>query len=159
MWVCSWLTARSVGADVTWPANQLLPSFSAPAATQDLITLRGISPRWEAESSLGHATGHADGDGWLCQVGVDMPGRHMVYGPYTTALPAGGNTASFRLKIDNNTADNAAQVTLDVRDNSDGAVLATRVVTRQQFTVAGDWVTFTLPFTTPAPGRPLELRV
>jgi hypothetical protein len=144
---------------VTWPANQLLPSFSAPAATQDLITLRGISPRWEAESALGHATGHADGDGWLCQVGVDMPGRHMVYGPYTTALPAGGNTASFRLKIDNNTADNAAQVTLDVRDNSDGAVLASRVVTRQQFAVAGDWVTFALPFTVPAAGHGIELRV
>jgi hypothetical protein len=152
--------ARSARADVTWPDEQILPSFSEPAATQDLITLRGISPRWEAESSsIGHATGHVDGDGWLCQVGVDAAAKHMVYGPYTTGLPAGDNTARFRLKIDNNTADNAHQVTLDVRDNTTGAVLASQQITRQQFAVAGDWVTFSLPFTVPAPGHGIELRV
>jgi MYXO-CTERM domain-containing protein len=158
--VCSALASSAADASVTWPADQLMPSFSAPATTQDLITLRGASPRWEAESGgLGHATGHADGDGWLCQVGVDVPGRHMVYGPYTTGLPAGENTARFRLKIDNNTADNAHQVTIDVRDNVTGAVLASQMITRQQFTVAGDWVTFSLPFTVPAPGHGIELRV
>jgi len=151
---------RSAGAEVTWPGDQRLPSFSAPAATQDLITLRGTSPRWEAEgSSLGHATGHADGDGWLCQVGIDAPNQQMVYGPYTTGLPAGANTARFRLKIDNNTADNAHQVTLDVRDSSNGAILASQAITRQQFAVAGDWVTLSLPFTVPAPGHAIELRV
>jgi hypothetical protein len=152
--------APSAHADVTWPDEQVLPSFSEPAATQDLITLRGASPRWEAESaSVGHATGHVDGDGWLCQVGVDAAAKHMVYGPYTTGLPAGDNTARFRLKIDNNTADNAHQVTLDVRDNTTGAVLASQQITRQQFAVAGDWVTFSLPFTVPAPGHSIELRV
>jgi hypothetical protein len=151
---------RAAGADVTWPDDQLLPSFAAPAPTQDLIYLRPVSPRWEAEAAgIGHATGHADGDGWLCQVGVDAPGQHMVYGPYTTGLPAGPNTARFRIKIDNNTADNAHQVTLDVRDNTTGAVLASQAITRQQFSAAGDWVTFSLPFSVPAAGHSIELRV
>jgi hypothetical protein len=149
---------RSAGAEVTWPGDQLLPSFSAPAAAQDLIVLRPTAPRWEAES-LPHATGHADSDGWLCQVGIDAANQQMVYGPYTTGLPAGANTARFRLKIDNNTADNAHQVTIDVRDNSNGAILASQAITRQQFAVAGDWVTFSLPFTVPAPGHAIELRV
>ncbi len=145
---------------LSWPAGQLLPSFPAPAPTQDLIYLRGESPRWEAEgAALGHATGHADGDGWLCQVGVDAPNQHMVYGPYVTGLPVGANTARFRLKIDNNTADNARQVTVDVRDNKTGAILATRDITRREFDVAGDWVTFSLPFTVPTAGDGIELRM
>src|SRR5439155_1681032 len=64
--------AASSNAAVTWPSGQLLPSFSSPAATQDLITISYSSPRWEAEgTAVGHATGHLDGDGWLCQTGVD----------------------------------------------------------------------------------------
>jgi hypothetical protein len=154
------LLSLGVVFGVTWPADQLMPSFSPPAPSQDLIILRGEAPRWEAESSsLGHGTGRVDGDGWLCQVGVDAANQHMVYGPYTTGLPAGGNTARFRLKIDNNTADNAHQVTIDVRDNTNGAILATRAITRQQFDVAGNWVTFSLPFTVAAPGHAIELRV
>jgi hypothetical protein len=147
-------------AGVSWPNGQLLPSFSAPDATQDLITLRYPSPRWQAEgTSLAHATGHLDGDGWLCQTGIDAPNLFMVYGPYDTSLPVGPNTASFRLKIDNNTANNDTMVSLDVRDNTNGAILASRAVTRQQFTVAGDWVTFSLPFSLPAAGHAIELRV
>jgi hypothetical protein len=154
------LFAKTAEADVTWPATQLLPSFPAPAATQDLITLRSDSRRWEAEGpALGHATGRLDGDGWLCQTGVDAPARHMIYGPYDTSLPAGGNTAHFRMKIDNNTYDDAHQVTIDVRSNTSGAILAERVITRRQFAVAGDWVTFSLPFSVPAAGHAIELRV
>jgi hypothetical protein len=148
-------------ADVTWPADQLLPSFPAPAPTQDLILLHGRGAmRWEAEGpAIGHATGRADGDGWLCQTGIDEARRHMVYGPYDSTLPAGGNTARFRIKIDNNSADDAHQVTIDVRDSTTGAVLASQDVTRRQFTVAGDWVTFALPFSIPAQGHAIELRV
>jgi hypothetical protein len=147
-------------AEVTWPATQLLPSFSPPAATQDLIFIRGASAVWQAENGpLAHATGHLDGDGWLCQVGVDAPNQHMLYGPYDASLPAGGNKARFRMKIDNNSADNAVQVTIDVRDNTTGAVLATKDVKRQDFTVAGDWVTFELPFSLPSMGHEVETRV
>jgi hypothetical protein len=37
------LLCRGARADVTWPAEQLLPSFSAPAPKQELIYLRGPS--------------------------------------------------------------------------------------------------------------------
>jgi hypothetical protein len=40
-------------AAISWPNGQLLPSFSPPAATQDLITLRYPAPRWEANQLNG----------------------------------------------------------------------------------------------------------
>jgi hypothetical protein len=146
--------------EVSWPSGQLLPSFSPPDGTQDLITLWYPSPRWEAEGpSISHATGRRDGDGWLCQTGIDAPNLFMVYGPYDTSLPVGPNTANFRMKIDNNTASNDPMVMIDVRDNTNGAILASRTITRQQFAVASDWVTFSLAFSVPAAGHAIELRV
>ncbi|MBC6612458.1 T9SS type A sorting domain-containing protein [Hymenobacter sp. BT507] len=147
-------------AQVKWPAGQLLPSFPAPAQTQDLIYLREVTSRWEAEgSSLGHGTGRLESDGWLCQTGIDEPNRHMVYGPYVTTVPAGAQVAEFRLKVDNNTANNDSIVDLDVRNATTGQTLAVRTLTRRQFPVASDYTTFTLPFTLPAANQSLELRV
>ncbi|MDB4979515.1 MAG: hypothetical protein JWM82_267, partial [Myxococcales bacterium] len=153
--------AAPLGADeITWPADQLLPSFPAPAPTQDLIVLVGRAQRWEAEGpALSHKTGRAETDGWLCQVGIDAAGDHMVYGPYDTTVPAGPNTAEFRLMTDDNTADDAPVVTLEVYDGTAGRTLATKVVTRKQFPVAAQYTTFSLPFTLDADGRALELRV
>jgi GxGYxYP putative glycoside hydrolase C-terminal domain/GxGYxY sequence motif in domain of unknown function N-terminal len=152
--------ARFSDAAVSWPAGQLLPSFSTPAATQDLITISYSSPRWEAEgTALGHATGHLDGDGWLCQAGVDAANLYMIYGPYDTSLPIGPNTAFYRVKIDNNTADNNNQILIDVRDATTGAILASQAITRQQFTTTADYVTFSLPFSKPSAGDQLEFRV
>lgn len=153
------LSPVSATADISWPAEQLLPSFSAPAPKQELIYVRARASAWQGEGGdLRHATGRMDGDGWLCQVNVDQPG-YMAFGPYETGLPTGNNTARFRLKIDDNSADDNVQVTLDVRDNTSGAVLASQAVTRKAFTSAGDWVTFTLPFTIAAPGHQIETRV
>ncbi|MBO3272248.1 T9SS type A sorting domain-containing protein [Hymenobacter defluvii] len=147
-------------AQVKWPAGQLLPSFPAPAQTQDLIYLREVTSRWEAEgSSLGHGTGRLESDGWLCQTGIDEPNRHMVYGPYVTTVPAGAQVAEFRLKVDNNTANNDSIVDLDVRNATTGQTLAARTLTRRQFPVASDYTTFTLPFTLPVANQSLELRV
>lgn len=147
-------------AAISWPAGQLLPSFSTPASTQDLITLFYPAPRWEAEgSTIRHSTGRPDGDGWLCQAGIDAPNLFMVFGPYDTTVPVGPNTARYRMKIDNNTANNNAVVMIDVRDNNTGAVLASQTITRQQFSIAGDWVTFALPFNLATAGHALELRV
>lgn len=161
-WIAVALLARPViaGAGVSWPAGQLLPSLSPPSPTQDLITMAYPAPHWEAEGpSISHATGHLDGDGWLCHAGIDAPDLFMVYGPYDASLPPGPNTGLFRLKIDNNTADNNPVVIIDARDNTNGTILASQTITRQQFAIAGDWVTFSLPFSLPAAGHALELRV
>ena len=86
-------------------------------------------------------------DGAIEREGADQAGaQHEA----DATLPAGGNTARFRMKIDNNSADNNVQVTIDVRDSSTGTTLGTRDVRRQEFTVAGDWVTFPVPFTLPS---------
>ncbi|HEX6427673.1 MAG TPA: GxGYxYP domain-containing protein [Niastella sp.] len=147
-------------AQVNWPSSQLLPSFPAPAQTQDLITLRESSSRWEAEgASLSHKTGRLETDGWLCQTGIDAANDHMIYGPYDASIPAGPNVAEFRMKIDNNTANNDPVVDIDVRNATTGQILAAQTITRQQFPIAANYTNFTLPFTMPASNQSLELRV
>ncbi|PWV51546.1 GxGYxYP domain-containing protein [Chitinophaga sp. S165] len=151
----------SAMAQISWPAGQLLPSFPATAQTQDLFILReGSSFRWEAEgSSLSHKTGRLETDGWLCQTGIDAADEHMIYGPYDRSVPAGPNVAEFRMKVDNNTANNDPVVDVDVRNATTGAMLASMTITRRQFSIAGDYVNFTLPFTMPANNQQIELRV
>jgi len=147
-------------AQITWPPGQLLPSFPATATNQDLYTLVEKSWRWEAEGpSMGHKTGRSESDGWLCQVGIDAANDHMVYGPYDTSLTAGQYVAEFRMKTDNNTANNDSVLDIDVRDATTGATLAYQAVTRQQFIIAGSYTSFTLPFTMPADHHAIELRV
>ncbi len=147
-------------AQINWPPSQLLPSFPAPAQTQDLITLRETSTRWEGEvPQLGHKTGRLESEGWLCQTGIDAPNDHMIYGPYDASIPAGPNVAEFRMKVDNNTANNDPVVDIDVRNATTGQVLASQTITRLQFPIAADYVSFTLPFTMPADNQSLELRV
>lgn len=150
----------SLTAQISWPASQILPSFPAPAQTQDLIMLRESTSRWEAEGpALSHKTGRLETDGWLCQTGIDAPNEHMVYGPYDNSLPAGPNVAEFRMKIDNNTANNDPVVDIDVRNATTGQVLASQTITRQQFPIASNYTNFTLPFTIPANNQSIELRI
>lgn len=157
---CLLATVSVAQADLTWPTQQLLPSFPAPKPVQDLITLRETPLRWEAEGPfIAHGTGRLDGDGWVCQTGIDTPNAHMVYGPYDTSVPAGPNTAEFQIKIDNNNANNEPQVVIDVRDATTGAVLAQRTINRMDFPVASEYVNFQLPFNLPAANHSLELRV
>ncbi|WP_202621796.1 T9SS type A sorting domain-containing protein [Pontibacter russatus] len=147
-------------AQIVWPSGQLLPSFPPSAQIQDLIILRETPSRWEAEGpSIGHNTGRLETDGWLCQTGIDAPNQHMVYGPYERSLPAGPNTAEFRMKVDNNTANNDPIVDIDVRNATTGETLASQTLTRLQFPIAGDYTNFTLPFTLPADNQSVELRI
>ncbi|RFM26753.1 T9SS type A sorting domain-containing protein [Deminuibacter soli] len=154
------LCKNTAQAQINWPQNQLLPSFPTTATNQDLFTLNEKSWRWEGEgASLSHHTGRLETDGWLCQTGIDAANQHMIFGPYDTSLTAGPNVAEFRMKIDNNTANNDSVVDIDVRDAATGATLAFQAVTRQQFTVASNYTSFNLPFTMPVDHHPIELRV
>lgn len=149
-----------VKAQLSWPSGQLLPSFPATAQTQDLFILRESSTRWEGEgASLSHKTGRLETDGWLCQTGIDKADEHMIYGPYDMSIPAGPNVAEFRMKVDNNTANDDPVVDIDVRNATTGQILASRAVTRRQFPIAGDYTSITLPFTMPANNQSIELRI
>ncbi|WP_243348814.1 PA14 domain-containing protein [Parabacteroides sp. FAFU027] len=153
-------------AQINWPDGQLLPSFPAPAATQDLIYLNGsVTPyaktwRWQAEdSTISHNTGRLETDGWLCQVGVDAANQYMIYGPKDRNVTAGPNVAEFRMKIDSNTGSDDAIAVIDVRNATTGATLASQTVTRLQFTTAGSYMSFKLAFSMPADSQAIELRV
>ncbi len=126
------------------------------ASTPSTVVTAGAPTTWAA-SALYHQIGRADGDGWSANVAQDAPG-FLSYGPYTTALPAGDQIATWNLMLDNVTADNATVVTLDAFDTTTGTVLASRVVTRQQFGMAYQYQGVSLPFTSQA-GHTLEFRV
>lgn len=146
-------------AAVVWPAAQILPSFSTPAPVLDLMDVT-TDYRYEAEGPLmRHNTGHLDGNGWLAQTGIDAANQHMVYGPYATDIPAGDNTAVFSISIDNNTANNQVVATIDVRDHTTGGILATRDLTRHDFTGTYAAQTFELPFVNPTGSHAVEFRV
>ncbi|HEX4462006.1 MAG TPA: GxGYxYP domain-containing protein [Polyangia bacterium] len=154
------LHPASLPATIDWPADQLLPSFPTPAPVQDLIELQEAPQQWSAiGTQLSHNTGHLDTDGWLCQVNVDTANAYMIYGPYDTTVPAGANTAQFSMIIDNNTADNAPIVRLEVNDATANTVVASQTFTRMQFPVAATYTTLSVPFTLAADNHQLELRV
>ncbi|HEY6913078.1 MAG TPA: hypothetical protein VI413_00245, partial [Paludibacter sp.] len=153
-------------AQTTWPVGQLLPSFPAPASTQDLIYLNGsVAPyakswRWQAEdTTITHNTGHLETDGWLCKVGVDAGNQYMISGPNDRNVTAGPNVAEFRMMIDNNSINNDPVADIDVRNASTGAILATQTITRQQFTAINSYISFKVPFQMPADSQAIELRV
>ncbi|MBX7194520.1 MAG: hypothetical protein K1X94_20860 [Sandaracinaceae bacterium] len=120
--------------------------------------------RWvfEAESDLAHAFGRAEADGWSAATGPDARGT-WIYGPYTTEIPGGAATATFRLMVDNRSADNGVVVRIEVND-FDGAgpdcgdcVIASRDVRRMEFAAPMAYQDFVLGFTAIA-GHRLELR-
>lgn len=115
---------------------------------------------WSATSSaIGHIVGRAEGSGWSAS--VYDPAGHMIYGPYTTGVPAGSHVAAFRMLVDNNSADNAAVVLLDVWDSTASTQIAARQLYRTDWKAASRYQVFELPFSLSAAsvGHALEFRV
>lgn len=106
---------------------------------------------------IGHQVGRLADTDWVANVYQDGQG-YMVYGPYDRSFGQGFHRATFKLMIDNNTAVNDPEVTLDVVTEGGGRVLARRVVYRHEFTAANQWQTFTLDFNDPCFGA-IEARV
>ncbi|MDD4976197.1 MAG: hypothetical protein PHY93_17705 [Bacteriovorax sp.] len=98
------------------------------------------------KSSISWATNASDGAGVL------------TYGPYTKMIGPGVFNAVFDLQIDNNTSDNSEIVTIDINQASTGKVLATRTITRHEFTQINQKQSFELSFLNNADGT-LEFRV
>jgi hypothetical protein len=123
-----------------------------------IVTPTAAPTSWtfQAESDLAHQIGRRDAEGWSVRVG-DTANRYMSYGPYTTAIRPGNRTATFRLMLDNVTADNNRILTLDVYDAASGRVLASRSLTRKQFSRAFQYQNFDVSFTAAA-GQRLEFR-
>lgn len=128
-----------------------------------------LRPRvYEAEAGPNYANriGSNSGDGRAAtasQVG------YLQYGPYlrvdnyagaaanSTNLSAGKHSVSFRLLVDNNTADNRKLLTVDVVDVATGFQKKLDI-TRKMFTAANSYQEFTIDFDA-LPGMNLEFRV
>lgn len=117
---------------------------------------------WNMNSAgIGHIIGRADADGWSANVTQDAAG-FLQFGPYTTQLAAGTHIAKWALMIDNNSVDDLPVVRLEVSDATIGqTLLATRDITRRQWSVPGQYACFALPFTLDASraGHQIEFRV
>lgn len=114
----------------------------------------------EYDEQLARQIGRRDGEGRSANVAQDAAG-YLSYGPYTTSYPAGTYEASWRMLVDNNSADNEAVVRIDVYDpdgSGGGQVLAEQTIQRQEFTAANTYQTFTLTFVHGAPSHRLEFR-
>lgn len=131
----TWIYYRSPAGDVTRRVK----------IKNDIDT---ISNQWNMSTSgISHETGVLAADqGWQVRQGVDRAG-YLQYGPYVT-LSAGTMSAVFKLKIDDNWADNATVLHLDVNDHTaNNTAIATRDLTRREFVGRGDYQCFTVPFT------------
>ncbi|PLT47020.1 hypothetical protein B8V81_1244 [Paenibacillus pasadenensis] len=155
--------ASSSYASVSWPASQLLPSLSSPAATLDAVDLKTEYSYSATGTQILHETGQAESryhqNFWTAKTSIDTAGKLMAYGPYATDIPTGINTAFYNLLVDNNTANNDNVATIDVFDHTTNQVLASRTLTRHEWTGAGSFQRFELTYHNATAGHALEFRV
>lgn len=120
------------------------------------LALGKFMQSWEAEA-LPHRVGFAEDDGWAAN--VSTASDYMTFGPYSRSVPPGDRVGVWRMLIDNNTADDATVVKLEVYDFTALQVLATRVVRRKEFTGSWQYQHFYLPFSMDASrvGHQIEL--
>ncbi len=118
-------------------------------------TIDGLFQTWAA-SSLPHVIGYADVDGWAVTAGTGS--NYLSYGPYAV-IGAGDHVAAFKLMVDNNSADNAQIVTIDINDATANVSLGSRTILRSQWKAPYQYQYFYIPFSIPASGHALEYRV
>jgi len=111
-----------------------------------------------SDPALGHRIGRADGEGWSANMQQDKEG-FLSFGPYVKNLPLGAWKVSFPLIIDNNSADNAKIVRLEVYDPDADEILSSREVTRQQFLYSNVTQYFEIPFDNISTDCRLEFRI
>jgi hypothetical protein len=95
-------------------------------------------------SQMYHQRGRASGTDWTVSSG-DLAG-HMTFGPYQRFPNVHKLTALFKLMVDNNVYDNSDAVKIEVRSFDTGQVLATRTITRKEFSAPHVYNYFPLQF-------------
>jgi subtilisin family serine protease len=112
-------------------------------------------------SQLPSSTGIVSANGWCREANMnDHSQGFLIYGPYTTRVPVGANTATWRLVVDNNTNDDSNIVRLEVVDANDSTVLASRDISRKEFATTYQEQVFQVGFELPSAraGHMVELR-
>ena len=140
--------------------NNVSTTYTLDAADNRQVrtTFNQFDAVWQAES-LPHVVGYAIADGW----GADpttSPG-YMTYGPYTTGVPVGMNTASWRIRVDDNATGGTGNVVgFDVWDATAGVQLGSLVVNRFAWVAPNIYQDFEVPFAlvSSSSGHQLEFR-
>ena len=110
-------------------------------------------------SQFNHQVGVAAGAlAWKCDPTNATHAGYLLSGPFLASLSAGIHTVHFRLSLDALNSSAAKLVTLDVRENSAGTILASRDVAATEFTEVNRAQDFAVTFTNASPGDPLEFR-
>ena len=94
-------------------------------------------------SRLSHRIGRAEQDAWSVTVNDGI--GHMIYGPYVTDLPRGATRVIFEVVVDNNSADNAPLVSLEVYDFTSSQALAQRQYGRREMAAPSQIGRFEFP--------------
>ena len=111
-------------------------------------------------SQFNHQVGVAAGAlAWKCDPTNATHAGYLLSGPFLASLSAGIHTVHFRLSLNALNSSAAKLVTLDVRENSAGTILASRDVAATEFTEVNRAQDFAVTFTNASPGDPLEFRV
>lgn len=125
-------------------------------------TFGGFDTSWGMQSAgIGHVTGRLEADGgWSTNV-LD-PRDYVQYGPYSTTIPVGDNIATWKVMLDNTTADNGLVFRLEIVDaTTGGTILTQRDIKRKEFKQPYRYEYISLPFNLPVSraGHSIEMRM
>jgi predicted alpha-1,6-mannanase (GH76 family) len=142
--------------DAARQSSAMMPiSALAEPVTEDLFFAKG-----SGSSAFNHEVGAASGTfAWMCNAANTTRAGFMQTGPYLASLPPGAHTVYFRMAVSAASRATTKLVRLDVRENDNGTVLASRDVAWSEFAAPSESQTFGLTFTNEIPGAPLEFRV
>jgi hypothetical protein len=112
----------------------LLDKAKQPATKTTTVTTTpsSVTKVYGAANDLRHNFGRADSDGWSAATALDEKGT-MLYGPYATDWSGSSATATFRMMVDNNSADDLPVATIDIYDSTAGEIIAIKDITRKTF--------------------------
>ena len=110
-----------------------------------------------ADAGFSHQSGFRSGTAWATDSNQPKD-SYILFGPYTKVLTSANYIARFILSIDNNAADDASIVAVDINDAAHKNLLMSLDIRRSDFASENAPIAFDVPFYSP-PGAALEFRV